>query len=84
MDGNNLVVDHVYPVVKGGQNDVFNLVTSCDVCNKEKHSRCLSQDQTLAIWERNKSKDLKNGIIKDYNSLKDIFDKKNSHRIIKP
>lgn len=31
-------LDHVYPVVKGGETSEQNLVTSCKKCNSKKHS----------------------------------------------
>lgn len=31
-------LDHVYPVIKGGETSVANLVTSCKACNERKHT----------------------------------------------
>lgn len=39
-----LEVDHVQPVVAGGDNDLLNLVTSCVNCNSGKGPRLLSDD----------------------------------------
>lgn len=36
-----LHVDHIVPVKEGGQNDIDNLVTSCDACNLGKGARSL-------------------------------------------
>lgn len=41
-----LHVDHIYPVKEGGTNDADNLVTSCDVCNRGKGARLLSNAPT--------------------------------------
>lgn len=37
-----LEVDHIHPVAEGGTNDIDNLVTSCDACNRGKGARMLS------------------------------------------
>lgn len=36
-----LNVDHIEPVAKGGQNDILNLITSCEACNSGKSDRRL-------------------------------------------
>jgi hypothetical protein len=36
-------MDHVYPVVKGGETSYRNLVTACDKCNMHKHD-------TVGMW----------------------------------
>ena len=36
VDGHRLVVDHIYPVAKGGTNDIDNLTCSCEECNSGK------------------------------------------------
>jgi len=38
MDG-PFHMDHVYPVSKGGETSVNNLVTSCPLCNVKKHNK---------------------------------------------
>lgn len=35
----NLVIDHVTPVSRGGRNTLDNLVTACAECNSRKHDR---------------------------------------------
>lgn len=37
-----LEADHVHPVAQGGTNEIDNLVTSCDSCNRGKGARLLS------------------------------------------
>lgn len=36
-----LVVDHIHPVSKGGDNDPLNLITSCEPCNQGKADKTL-------------------------------------------
>lgn len=43
-----LVVDHIHPVSKGGDNDITNLITSCVACNAGKGSRTLSDETVIA------------------------------------
>ena len=38
-------LDHVYPVIKGGETSEQNLVTSCVSCNQKKHS-------SVGIWPK--------------------------------
>lgn len=38
-------LDHVYPVVKGGETSEHNLVTSCQRCNSRKHS-------SIGLWPK--------------------------------
>ncbi|WP_111884015.1 HNH endonuclease [Acinetobacter sp. CFCC 11171] len=42
-----LHVDHINPVSKGGDNDILNLITSCQDCNSGKSDRLLSDTTTL-------------------------------------
>ena len=42
--GGDLECDHVVPVIKGGSNEMGNLVTSCAPCNRSK------RDKTLEEW----------------------------------
>jgi hypothetical protein len=42
-----LHVDHVHPVAEGGDDDILNLVTSCQPCNFGKGARVLSDDSVV-------------------------------------
>lgn len=42
-----LEVDHINPVVEGGENDILNLITSCKDCNRGKGKRKLSNKDEL-------------------------------------
>ena len=42
-----LHVDHINPVSKGGDNDILNLITSCQDCNSGKSDRLLSDTTAL-------------------------------------
>jgi 5-methylcytosine-specific restriction endonuclease McrA len=44
---NNLTVDHLIPRSKGGTNDITNLVTRCEPCNRAKGDEWPSRDE----WE---------------------------------
>jgi len=43
-----LHVDHINPVSKGGDNDLMNLITSCQPCNSGKSDRELSDSSAIA------------------------------------
>ena len=38
-----LVIDHINPVANGGDNDILNLITSCEICNQGKGARLLER-----------------------------------------
>lgn len=42
-----LQVDHIHPVSKDGDNDILNLITSCEDCNGGKSDRLLSDDAAV-------------------------------------
>jgi len=50
-DGIELVVDHVYPVSKGGKGDYHNLITACKKCNGHKGNKILDLPLIIDIWE---------------------------------
>lgn len=47
-----LEVDHLKPVVDGGDNDIMNLVTSCFDCNRGKGKRKLDNQEELKIQRK--------------------------------
>lgn len=47
-----LVVDHIRPVAKGGENELLNLTTSCQVCNSGKGSRELDDSSSVEKQRR--------------------------------
>ena len=52
-----LVVDHIVPVKDGGDNELTNLVTACDVCNQGKGARSLD-DNTVVEKQRKQMEEL--------------------------
>lgn len=73
-DGVVLNVDHIYPINNGGLSDLYNLVTSCERCNKLKKDLLINEDIILLLWERNKL--LNNKFTKKtYKELQDYFTK---------
>ena len=61
----SLVVDHVYSRKHGGQNDLFNLATCCEDCNKYKAANLLGDQLTLKIWEELNNRNKKISKYKD-------------------
>lgn len=57
-----LEVDHIIPVAEGGEDEVFNLITSCRDCNRGKGARQLDDNTAL-----NKQKQL----LKDSNEMRE-------------
>lgn len=79
-EGIKLHVDHIYPLNKGGEDDIINLTTSCEKCNVSKQDRLLDNTKILELWERNKEKDLKSGLVESYKELKETFERVNKKR----
>lgn len=52
-----LVIDHIVPVKDGGDNELTNLVTACDVCNQGKGARSLD-DNTVVEKQRKQMEEL--------------------------
>ncbi|MFM2293801.1 MAG: hypothetical protein RLZZ350_214 [Verrucomicrobiota bacterium] len=52
-----LQIDHIHPVIEGGDNDITNLITSCVACNSGKSGKTLD-DKTAVIKARNQLEDL--------------------------
>lgn len=82
-----LQIDHIEPVVKGGDSDILNLVTSCFECNSGKKDRRLDdnsiiqkqRDQLESLQERQEQIEMMLKWQKDLRNVKDtiLFDLKN-------
>lgn len=48
-------LDHVYPVSKGGETSVQNLVTACRKCNSEKHASIGIYPKPVGYFEKEKT-----------------------------
>ena len=60
----NLEIDHIIPLSKGGINDMRNLVTACERCNRSKHSKILCAEELRALADKiNSSVDFLMGLI---------------------
>jgi len=55
-----LAVDHVIPASKGGDNSIFNLVTSCTECNSAKLAKILPDEIINEIIEGIKNRSVEN------------------------
>ena len=51
-DEADLVIEHIIPVSKGGNNDARNLCTSCSKCNSSKGSRILTISELRTIADK--------------------------------
>lgn len=76
-DDIKLQIDHVFPLDKGGGNDIFNLTTSCSRCNAHKKAFMLKEDTIKKIWARNKAKQ-KDDL--DYKEMVESFNKEYASR----
>lgn len=77
---NELHLEHIYPRSKGGNNNVNNLVTSCQTCNLEKSNMLLDNDVQERIFNVVKGRNkiyFKNKDITDYELTLDKFYKYN-------
>lgn len=67
----NLCLDHLVPLIRGGTNALSNLVTACKACNSGKSGRTpdeasytIKSPQASAMWEKLKSNGYGNGLEK--------------------
>ena len=51
-DGVKLVVDHIYPISRGGKSEPINLITSCQRCNGCKHGKLLPKSTMADLMNR--------------------------------
>lgn len=87
-----LEVDHIIPIKEGGDNDITNLITACNKCNRGKGARLLSDDSAIKkqkkqLDELNKRREQLEMMLKwkqellkledkSFESIKNIWEKK--------
>ncbi len=74
-----LHIDHIHPVSKGGDNNIMNLITSCQGCNSGKSNRLLTdntaiQKQKQQLDELNEKRQQLEMMIEWRNQLRDFDD----------
>lgn len=74
-DGVKLHVDHVIPKSLYFDNNLFNLVTSCEYCNMKKAFKSLNVDVVKRIYKRNVDLMSKHFSEEDIESMIKTFDK---------
>ena len=74
QDDVKLVVDHIYPVNKGGSNDANNLITSCYDCNASKSNKILSMELLSRFW------DVANKTELDFSEARGLWENETKHR----
>lgn len=79
-DGIKLVIEHIYPIKKGGDAKLNNVVTSCPECNGTKATNMLKDENILRLWEEIDKRN-KNAGIKHNKELKSKLQKKLQSRI---
>lgn len=79
-----LEIDHITPVVEGGENDVMNLITSCFDCNRGKGKKLLSDKtavkmQTEQLKELNKKREQLEMMVKWREELQNLENEQVKH-----
>lgn len=74
-DNIKLVLDHIYPKIRKGDNELDNLITSCSECNGMKGARIMSKENLINLWTLVKSRNEKNFTPEDYKFMREQFDK---------
>lgn len=72
-DNIKLIVEHIYPRIKGGQNDIDNLITACSICNNQKGHKMLDVNHILKLWKIAANRNLEKKL--NYVELKELFNK---------
>ena len=78
-DGVKLIMEHIYPIKRGGEADMFNIVTACTSCNASKFDRMMSDDNILRLWNEIESRNEASGY-EHYNMLRDKLNKQLIYR----
>lgn len=65
----NLCVDHAFPIQKGGDDNIDNLVTACKACNAGKSGR--TPEEAEFTWKNSKAKERYIGYLKQLQSKND-------------
>jgi len=73
-DGVKLEIEHIYPIRREGSAELYNLVTACSVCNGQKSTQMLSDDNILRLWQEVWVRNEKAGL-EHYTGLKEKFEK---------
>lgn len=70
-----LIVEHIFPRNKGGDNDLKNVITGCEECNLQKGDTVLPQETILKLWEITSQRNLQFDEA-TYKQLQAEFDRK--------
>jgi hypothetical protein len=73
-DNIKLTIDHVFPLNKGGTNEIYNLTTSCSSCNSSKYNNLLPKSILYKIWNKNNNntshkEETLTEMVKDFNKI---------------
>jgi 5-methylcytosine-specific restriction endonuclease McrA len=75
-DGIKLHLDHIIPISKGGKNTADNLVTSCSMCNLEKHNLIIETKNIIkVVMDRNNKNNINNKSKINNNDYKNRIDR---------
>lgn len=77
QDKMKLVVDHIYPLSKGGDNSPGNLITCCQKCNSSKSDKILQLNLLVYFWGIAAKKEI------DFKEARDYWEKAGEVRRIK-
>lgn len=58
QDKIKLVIDHIYPISKGGDENHLNLITACSLCNSMKGAKVLQLSMLSYFWNITSKKDI--------------------------
>lgn len=77
-----LEIDHIHPVSKGGTNDIDNLMTSCQPCNRGKGANDL-EVAPLSIAEKTAILAEKQAQLAEFNKLQEAIKERQQQEIIR-